>query len=310
MAVESRFEHHIDVEIDTRSWDQVIAALAERQHGTVARSQLLKLGMGRGAIARRLENGRLHVIHRGVYAVGHRSFTKRGRFMAAVLAGGPGAVLSHRSAAELWGLRQSSRGRIEITVATSLRVRPGIDAHRATLALDEVTVHDGIPVTTVPRTLLDLAAVVPPAQVERAIHEAEVLRLWDPLSLADLLERHPGARGTAAMREMIERAKQGLEVSRSELENRFLTLIAEKNLPRPQTNVLVEGYEVDCVWREQRLIVELDGHATHATREGFERDRARDRRLQAAGWRVVRITWRQLHDDPHAVAADLAALLR
>lgn len=309
MAVESRFEHHIDVEIDTRQWDRVLAALAERQHGVVARWQLLELGMGRGAIARRLECGRLHLVHRGVYAVGHRALSKRGRFMAAVLAGGPGAVLSHRSAAELWGMRQSSRARIEITVEGSSRTRPGIEAHRGKLAPDEVTTHDGIPVTTVPRTLLDLAAVVPATQVERALNEAEVLRLWDPLSLEDLLDRHPGARGTAAMRGMIETARRGAEITRSELENRFLTLIAEKGLPRPETNVIIEGLEVDCCWREQRVIVELDGHAAHGTRAGFERDRERDRKLHVAGWRPIRVTWWQLDREPDEVAADVEALL-
>ena len=111
------------------------------------------------------------------------------------------------------------------------------------------------------------------------------------------------------MREMIERAKVGAEVTRSELENCFLTLIAEKNLPRPQTNIPVEGYEANCVWPKQRLIVELDGNATHATRQAFERDSERDRNLQAAGWRTIRITWRQLHDEPDAVAADVEALL-
>ena len=310
MAAESRFEHHIDVEIDTRHCDRTLAALAERQHGTVARWQLLELGIGRGALGRRLAAGRLHPIHRGVYAVGHRKLSPKGRLMAGVLAGGPGAVLSHRSAAELWRLRQNNRARIEITVPTSLRKRPGIEAHRASLRPDEITVCDGIPVTTVPRTLLDLAAVSPPRHVERALHEAEVLRLTDTLSLDDLLERHRGARGAAAIRKMIATARVGLEVSQSELEDRFLTLIAEKNLPRPRTNMIVEGYEADCVWPEERLIVELDGHASHATRHGFERDRERDRKLQAAGWRVIRITWRQLRDDPDGVAADLAALLR
>jgi very-short-patch-repair endonuclease len=287
--------------------------LAEGQHGVVARAQLLRLGVGRRAIEHRLQHGRLHPIHHGVYAVGHRVLSKEARWMAAVLAAGPGAALSHRSAAALWGLRRSTRSRIEVTVATQRRPRPGIQMHRGRLAPDEVTVVDGIPVTTVLRTLLDLAAVIPPRQVERAVHEAEVRRLSDLLSLDDLVVRHPRRRRIATIRAVLAAGRIGAIVTRSELEDRFLAFVDAAGLPRPEVNTSLRvggrWIEADCVWRAERLIVELDGHATHGTAAAYERDRARDRTLNAAGWRVVRVTWRQTHDEPNALAADLRTLL-
>jgi very-short-patch-repair endonuclease len=288
--------------------DEVIAALAARQHGVVARAQLVALGLGHRAIDHRVACGRLHVVHHGVYAVGHRRLTRRGQWMAAVLAAGPGATLSHRSAAALWDLHRSAQTRIEVSTPSRRRHRPGIEVHRAGLQPDEVTEVDGIPVTTVPRTLLDLAAVLPRSRLERAIERAEALRLTDPVSLDGLLRRYPRRHGTRSLREVV---RQGIEpiLTRSELEDRFLAFLDARGLPRPRVNVLIEGLEVDFVWPEQRLIVELDGHNTHGTRAAFERDRQRDRILQAAGWRVVRITWRQLQDDPAAIARDLGRLL-
>ncbi|MDP9384992.1 MAG: endonuclease domain-containing protein [Actinomycetota bacterium] len=244
-----------------------------------------------------------------MYAVGHPVVSERGRWTAAVLAGGEGAVLSHRSAGASWGIVRWS-GVTEITVPADRRSRAGLRVHASALPPDERTIGDGIPVTTVPRTLLDLAAVLPPARLERAVHEAEVLRLADPLSVADLLARHPGRRGSAGLRAILDDlAAAGARVTRSELEDRFLPLAAAAGLPAPLMNVCVEGFEVDCLWREHGLAVELDGRAAHATRAAFERDRARDRRLQAAGWRVIRITWRQLCHEPRAIADDLRRLL-
>jgi very-short-patch-repair endonuclease len=233
--------------------------------------------------------------------------------MAAVLAGGEGAVLSHRSAAALWGVRFAHGSRIEVTAPCRPRSRSVLQFHVARLPSDEVTVQRRIPVTTVPRTILDLAAVVDRHQVERAVNEAEVLRLFDALSLRDLIERYPRRAGVAALKAILAGAALGLAITRSELEERFLAFLEEARLPRPAMNVTleVEGhrFEVDCVWHETRLIVELDGHATHATFASFESDRRRDRLLQAAGWRVVRVTWRQLHEDPAALAADLGRLI-
>jgi hypothetical protein len=289
--------------------DAVIGALAERQHGVVDRAQLIDLGIGSRAIRHRVDCGRLHVVHRGVYAVGHRALTRAGRWMAAVLAQGLDAVLSHRSGARLWRIRSSEGVRIDVTVPRSRRSRAGIQVHHSSLPADEVTVENGIPVTTVPRTLFDLAAVVRPQEVERAINEAEFLRLTDPLSLDDLVSRHRGERGTKTLRAILDDRRIGTAITRSELEDRFLAFLDARGLPRPEVNVLVEGIEVDCLWRDQGLIVELDGHASHATRTTFESDRVRDRVLAVAGMRTVRVTWRQLHREPDELEFDLRRLL-
>jgi very-short-patch-repair endonuclease len=288
--------------------DRAVGALAERQHGVVSRRQLLELGVGADAIDPRLRLKRLCPIHRGVYTIGHRLLSQDGRWMAAVLACGPNAVLSHRAAAALWGMRAGVW--VEVTVADGRRARGGIQVHRAVLPPDERTTHRGIPTTTVPRTLLDLSAVVGKRHLRSALREAEHLRLTDPLSLHDLSARYPRRPGLRAIRALLAEASIGARIIRSELEERFQEFLIRAGLPLPQTNAVVEGYEVDCVWPEQRLIVELDGHASHSPAHAFELDRARDRRLEAAGWRVIRITWRQLEQEPELVEADLRRLLQ
>jgi very-short-patch-repair endonuclease/predicted transcriptional regulator of viral defense system len=292
----------------SRAIDAAVAALAGEQHGVVARRQLRALGLSVDAIDRRVRLGRLHVLHHGVYAVGHRSLTRYGRWMAAVLAGDVGAVLSHRSAAALWGVRDTARLDIEIT-APRERDRPGIQAHRTQLPADEVTTHRGIPVTTPARTLLDLAAVLDGHRLARAAERAEVLRLTSPTSLAALVARYPRRPGTPALKRLIDDHRIQPTITRSKLERRFLTLLDANDLPRPLTNTPIDRYEADFAWPAHHLVVELDGYETHGTRHAFERDRARDRALQAQGWRVVRVTWRQLHDDRAAIAAELRALL-
>ncbi len=284
--------------------DCAVAELADRQHGVVARSQLRDIGLSRDAIHHRLTRRRLRKTHRGVYAVGHRNLTMEGRSLAAVLAAGPGAVLSHRAAAGLWGL-QPFRD-LEVT-ADALRKRPGIRIHRSTLRNDEVTIVRGIPVTGVSRTLPDLAAVLPPHKVRRIANEAEVQRLGDRLSLRELVARYPRRRGIRTIKSVMELSRAG--PTRSELEDRFLSFTRSARLPPPRVNCSVLGSERDVVWHERRLIVELDGRAAHATAAAFERDRARDRVLNAAGWRTVRVTWRQLQLEPDAVARDLRRIL-
>jgi very-short-patch-repair endonuclease len=290
-----------------------IAELASRQHGVVSRVQLQRLGIGTNAIDNGLRTGRLHRLHPGVYAVGHRVVTREGRWMAAVLAAGTGAVLSHRSAAALWNLRSNSGAAIEITAPRSTRSRGPIQRHCARLPADEVAVNRSIPLTTVRRTLFDLAAVVPPNQLERAMREAEVLRLYDRLSLPALLFRYPHHRGNVAIRACLDRLDRAAGFTRSELEDRFVGLLRRAGIPRPRLNARLEisgaWIEVDCLWSHHRLVVELDGHAVHGTRASFESDRERDRRLQAAGWRVVRITWRQLREEPATLVRDLHTLL-
>jgi hypothetical protein len=314
MADEVEVEPAIGAEPQPREVDEQIAALAGRQHGVVARRQLAALGIGRRVIGHRLERGRLHLLHRGVYAVGHRVVSREGGWMAAVLAMGPEGVLSHRSAGALWGMRATARGRIDVTVPGPRQSRSALQVHRARLADDEMTVQRGIPVTTPSRTLLDLAAALDARQIERAVNEAEILRLTDAASLGDLVERHGRCRGTRALRKILATHSIGATITRSELEDRFLRFLDDAVLPRPGVNVGLNlpdrWIEADCVWPAQHVIAELDGHASHATTAGFERDRARDRALQAEGWRVIRITWRQLHEEPAAVARDLKRLLR
>jgi len=306
MGHESDFDDVIGGKSQARD-DEVIASLAERQYGVVARAQLAALGLGARAIDHRLQRKRLHPLHRGVYAVGQRRLRREARWMAAVLAYGPGAVLSHRPGGAHWQL-VTDRGPCEVTVPKARRSRPGIRVHQACLPADEVTVHEGIPITTVPRTLFDLAAVLPERQLERAINEAEVLHLWDELSLDHLLHRYPRHRGSKAVRTALHRRRQGSTATKSELEEMFLALTDQAGMPRPEVNVPVEGFEVDAVWRDVRLVVELDGRDTHGTAAAFERDRARDRALQVAGWRPVRITYRQMCDTPRAVIADVRRL--
>jgi len=255
----------------------VIGRLAERQHGVVARRQLLAAGLTREAIAHRTRVGRLSCLHRGVYAVGHRLLSPEARWMAAVLAAGPKAVLSHRSAAALWGIRPCRGGNVDVTTSSSRRQRPGITWHVANLPADEITSLAAIPVTTVPRTLLDLAAVLDQRGIERALNQAEVRRYVDHLSLPALLERYPRRRGAGTIRVILAAGGVGTTLTRSELEERFLRLVVNRGLPQPELNVpiAVRGrfVEVDCLWHRSRVIAELDGRAVHGTAAAFERDR-------------------------------------
>jgi hypothetical protein len=289
--------------------DEAIARLAGRQHGRVARGQLIVLGLSDDVIDYRLARSRLHVVYRGVYALGHEAPTREGNWMAAVLAGGEGAVLSHRDAAALWGIRPSSRPRIDVTTPRSRRPRPGIQFHRSSLPPDEVTTKDGIPVTTVPRTLFDLAAIMRPRQLERALNEAEIRHLWDELSLLDLLRRYPRRAGISAVRAILDARNAGAKLLRSDLEVEFLEFVDAAGFPEPKLNDDVEGFEVDAVWRRERVVVELDSRTFHLTAAAFEQDRERDRILLAAGWRPIRVTSRQLRHAPDRLRADLCRLL-
>ncbi len=286
--------------------DTVIAGLADTQHGVVAYRQLEALGLGARAIEHRIAVGRLHRIHKGVYAVGRRTLSRHGRWMAAVLACGPDAVLSHRSAAALWGLRQSA-WKIEVTVPKDRR-RAEIRVHRAKLRDDEITREDGIPVTTVARTLLDLAAVIDRGQLARAVEQADRLRAFDLRAVEAVLSHARRRSGTVALRDVLAEYREPADI-RSELERRFVALLPRSRLPTPHVNVLVGGFVVDFLWPQSRLVVELDGRAYHTSPRAFERDRVRDAKLQRAGYRVMRITHRRLRDDPAGILEDIAALV-
>lgn len=289
--------------------DRRIGELAEGQHGVVTRAQLSELGLGGRAIDHRIAVGRLRPVHRGVYTVtgGPRLLTRNGRWMAAVLACGPGAVLSHFAAAALWGMRGGTK--LEVTAPRGRKPRAGIRMHWANLPDDETTVRHGIPTTTVPRTLLDLSAVVQRDEWRSALRQAEQLRLTDRLRVGDLVARYPRKPGAPIVRAVVREAERGMAVVKSKLEERFQAFLLNADLPRPSTNARIEGMEVDCVWPAHRLAIELDSRTFHDVPDAFEVDRARDRRLAAAGWRVVRITSRQLDESRDDVEADLRRLL-
>jgi very-short-patch-repair endonuclease len=301
---------HIGASGDPR--DLEIADLATRQHGVVGYRQLLWIGLGRRAIQYRVAAGRLHPLYRGVYAVGHRVMTLEGRWMAAVLACGQGAVLSHRDAAMLHGLRHSSRRDIDVTaVRGRARGQQGITIHRSRrLHPDDCIVEDGIPVTTIARTLLDLAEMLTPHQLARVAEEAERLGLFDLRALDELMGRSRGRRGLKPLTAVIAQMRPFVPMTRSELERAFLDLVRAAGLPEPAMNLWVEGYEVDAMWSEQRLIVELDGGTYHGTTAARRRDPIRDARLQLAGFRVVRVSDEWVQQDPDGVVAVLAAYFR
>jgi very-short-patch-repair endonuclease len=286
-----------------------ISMLAERQHGVVSRAQLVELGLGRGAIEHRVAVGGLIPLRRGVYAVGHRALRPRAHLMAALLDVGPGAVLSHASAAALWGIRPSAAGRIDITVDDRRRGRAGVRLHHSLLPLHQVTVIDGIAVTTIERTILDLAAVVDADALRYAIEQAEHLELPDWRVLRALAGAAGGRRGIRALREILDDQAIGTQITKSRLERAFRAFVRRHpDLPQPERNVWVEGFEVDCVWRDARLVVELDSRL-HLGFGKYARDRRKDRALVTRGWRVVRVTWEHIHDEPVALHRDLIGLL-
>lgn len=294
--------------------DVGVAALAARQHGVVSRRQLVGMGLGEDAVDHRLAVGRLHPLMRGVYAVGHRVISREGRWLAAVLVCGPGAVLSHRSAAALWGIRDSAPGSVDVTVSHKSTPSGRIRRHHAVLPDDEVTVYEGIPVTSVPRTIFDLAATSSVDRVEHDIRQVEYLRLYDRLSLVDMVDRYSGRRGVRRLRAALSRIEK-LPVGRtkSRLEERFLPFLRRYGLPRPCLNDWIvmgeQRFEVDCHWPGTGQVVELDSWEAHGTRSAFREDRTRDRILHTAGYAVTRISWAQLDDEPKAVARDLRSLL-
>ena len=262
--------------------DEPLAALAAEQGGPVSRGQARAAGLSRGMIGRRVAQGRWHEVFPGVWAVGHRAMTPKGWLVAAVLAGGPGAVASHRSAAWWHGVLPTSRSRHDVTTRRH-RESDRIDFHRCRLTDADVTVVEGVPVTTLARTFLDLAEVVPRRRVERAVDEADATPL----------------------REVVELHAPGSTLTRSELEERFLELVDAAGIDRPRVNHHVAGYEVDAWW--PGLAVELDGHRFHGTRRRALADRRKQRALEAAGHRVLRFGWEEVVHHPAEVVAALAS---
>ena len=272
------------------------------RHRVVARRHLLAAGVGREAIKHRLAGHRLHRVHRGVYAIGTPQLDRLGRWIAAVLACGDGAVLSHRSAAALWGLLRASDGPIEVTVPGHWSSRrPGIRVYGTRSLLRGDVAHTrGIPCTNVERTLIDIADC-PTAELERAVEQAFALHLLGRSRMAAALARANGRPGVGHLRRLLGRLLDDLPLTRSELERRFLKLVAGAGLAAPVVNRHRATHRVDFVWPGRRLVVETDGRATHDNPYAFHQDRARDLDLEVAGWHVLRLTWWQVIEEPARV---------
>jgi very-short-patch-repair endonuclease len=283
----------------------LVAELAAAQHGVVSRGQLLDLGFSSDAIDRLLRKGWLHRVFRGVYAVGHTMLPPNGRASAAVLTCGSDASLSYRSAGELWGLLRTSRYVIDVTVPRRIRGQRGLAAH---FGDPDRAVSDGIPVTTVPQTLLDIAEVLTPRRLERAWDQAERLELFDLIALEDLLARSNGRRGIKPLRALIAEARMP-EPTRSELEDMLADICRAADLPIPAFNVSVAGEDVDAYWASHNLVVELDGWAHHRTRADRERDLLKEERIKLAGYRFHRFSYRRLAKRPDEVAHVLSKYL-
>jgi hypothetical protein len=284
-------------------------ALARRQHGVVARWQLLDLGMTPAAIDHRVAIGRLHRLHHGVYAVGRPSLSREGRWLAAALACGESAVLSDESGGCIWGFRDSETRGIEVTVPAEVyRRRPGIVVHRRTLAPDDVTEHRGLPVTTPQRTIADLASRLPRYELEDAINALDRRDLVDPESLRCWAGERRGRLGVRQLLEVLDRST--FTLTDSELERRFRPIVKAAGLPPPLTQVHVNGFRVDFYWPDLGSVVETDGLRYHRTPAQQARDRVRDQAHVAGGLTPLRFTRAQVHYEESYVAAVLARTAR
>ena len=299
--------------------DEAIARLATNQHAVLSLEQLRELGLSARAVQKRAAASSLHRIFRGVYSLVPRPLlTREGYWMAAVLACGDGAVLSHRTAADLLGLRPTNRAKIEVTVpCRSGRRHKGIEIHRSvTLSPADITTERGIPCTTIARTTLDLASVSPRRVVERSLDQADAMQVFDLLALNDQLARNPRHPGAPLLRSVLSEHYIGSTPTESELEEAFLTLTRRLGLPDPTLQRWIDlgdgGPMIrgDFVWYEERVIVETDGHRYHGTRQARERDPLRDQRAMLAGWRPVRTTWRQVMRRPRELEPVLLELVR
>lgn len=291
---------------DTTHQSRSAWSLSKRQHGVITRRQLLDLGFSSKAIKHRVSNGRLHPVRRGVYAVGRSTLDERGRWMAAVLGCGDGAVLSHSSAAALWRIGFERRGLVEISLpSSSRRRRPGIRIHRRpSLAACGVTACDHIPVTSPIQTLIDLSLRLDRRGIERCINEADKYDLVHPPELREALDQRVGEPGVARLRPILDR--RTFRLTKEELERRFLPLAHKAGLSVPLTGRWVNEFEVDFYWPDLGLVVETDGLRYHRTPAEQARDRLRDQAHTAAGLTQLRFTHEQVRYEPDYVRSILA----
>ncbi len=293
-----------------------VGRLVGAQHGVITLGQLEAIGLTEDAVIKRVARGQLHRIHQTVYSLTPQVMTQRGKFMAAVLACGPDAVLSHCSAAYLWGLVDSWEEPIDVMAPNRRGRSPdGVAAHRdgSLQPIDKTTLY-GIPCTTVARTILDFAGVEPEWKVRKAVAEAEVLEILDKSKLRALLKRSRRRRGVARLRLILDTIHPQTKRTRSELERMFLKMCGNHSVPEPEVNVWLPAadgkrYQADFLWREQALIVEADSRRYHDTDSAFVSDRKRRQQLELAGWRVSQCTWEELEQEPRRLAQTVAALL-
>jgi hypothetical protein len=281
-----------------------LAALAARSHGVVTRAQLLAAGITRNEIEQRLATGALIRVHRGVFRVGHRAPSVEAAFLAAVWACGEDAVLSGRAAAHLWGILKGAAPAPEVTAPTKRQVRGVVTRRGGSI---ERTTHRAIPVTTVPRTLVDLAGHLTLDALARACHEAGVQHRTTPKQVEAVLAKRPRARGAGALRAVLSGEAR---VALSWLERAFLKRLVDAGLPLPQTNKEASGRRVDCRWPDRRLTVELDSYRYHHSRHAWELDRRREREARARGDDFRRYTYGDVVESPRLMLAELRALLR
>jgi very-short-patch-repair endonuclease len=284
---------------------EALRRLAEKQHGVVSRGQLADCGLTDATLARWLDAGRLHRLHCRVYAVGHTALSLDGRLFAALLYGGDQAVFSHTTAAWIWSLIDTEPRRIHLTAPGRRRSLPDVRIHHSR-EVDPVE-HQGLPVTSVPRTLVDLGSVLSPRRLRRALAEADYRGLLDPVATLSTLGR--GRPGSRALRGALAHHLPSLAETDGRLEERFLELCESARLPLPKVNPPISRMRVDAVWEEQRLAVEVDGGPAHGSWARIKRDRQRELALRAEGFQVIRYTWEQVTGQPDEVAADLRRLL-
>lgn len=291
--------------------EQRLAELAGRQHGVVSIRQLIgPIGYSRRSVSRAAASGRLHRLHSGVYAVGHTCLSNRGEAMAAVLACGPGALLSHYSAAWMWGIAKVPAAPFHVTGPVARRRRLPIRIHRSRCLTDRDRAHrEGVPVTALPRTVLDMAALVEFGWLQRMLERSEEMDLFDLGAFEELIDRTRGHHGWGRMRRAIAFHNPVVPWTRSEFERHFCAAVLKAGLPRPSMNYFESGFELDAYWPEARFAVELDAYATHGSRTAFERDRLRQEDLKLHGIEMTRVTDVRFAREPGSVLDRIRRLL-
>jgi hypothetical protein len=290
---------------------RVLARIATRQHGVISRGQIFALGLGRSFVREGIRSGRLHQLHLGVYAVGHERLTQESHWLAAVLACGESSLLSHRSAAALWRIAFLELGRVDILIpGRGSRFRPGLAIRRTRNLPDaDRTEIDGIPVTTLNRTLLDLAAIATESQLRKAVAEAARQELLDTPSLVALCDDRSGCRGTGALARIAQEQRGPISATRSPPETDFLAVCIRRGFPTPAVNAPLAGWEPDFLWPASRLVVEVDSRGYHRSWSEQERDRAKDAAFQEAGYNVLRYSQETLDVHEEATFAQIGRFL-